>query len=63
MLSRRTHTCGELRSETVGQEVVVQGWASAVRDRGGVTVVLLRDASVSFEATCKQDGKASSWWA
>ncbi len=43
MLVERTHTCGELRKEHVGTEVTVQGWASAVRDRGGITFLVLRD--------------------
>ncbi|MBP5241391.1 MAG: hypothetical protein J6Z26_05760, partial [Bacteroidales bacterium] len=39
----RTHTCGELTINTVGQHVTLCGWLQRSRDLGGMTFIDLRD--------------------
>jgi len=39
----RTHTCGALRADDVGAEVVLLGWVHRIRDLGGLTFIDVRD--------------------
>ncbi|MEL3900028.1 aspartate--tRNA ligase [Treponema phagedenis] len=40
---KRTHTCGEIRKQDIGKNVVLNGWVYRKRDLGGIAFINLRD--------------------
>ena len=43
MHAYRSHTCADLRSTNVGDDIRLAGWVHRVRDHGGVLFIDLRD--------------------
>jgi len=57
--SIRTHTCGELSEQNVGNKVILNGWVDRRRDLGGLIFIWLRDrygiSQVVFEPDINKD--------
>jgi len=64
LFKTRTHNCGELREEQIGQEVVLNGWVDTRRDLGGLIFIEMRDrygvTQVVFEPTFSEEAHTSA---
>ncbi len=48
----RTHTCGELNKNIVGQEVTIVGWVQTRRDLGKIVFLDIRDRAGLVQVVC-----------
>ena len=54
----RSHNCGMLREDNVGETVRLSGWVHRVRDHGGVLFIDLRDHYGVTQCVCDPDSSA-----
>src|SRR5205814_8703930 len=56
----RTHTCGDLNKDAIGQQVTLAGWVNRRRDHGGLVFLDISDRYGITQVICAPERSAEA---